>query len=563
MMMMTRTTATTTIAQPSVTGSFRNINCNSKQQQSAALVVVPQSSVVVEQRRRARERVWSCCRRFHRSQVCGRARKGGEYEEYLQKRDAELQRREQELWDRQMDVASQAARDAKELYTTVYDAYESLQMQYREERGLWENREEKLVNENEQLRNKLLYALTALAELQQGAGSQKGEWIDGTAASGGIPSDVGASGGAVGKRGGKNKSGGSSVAAEIAAAFEAVEQGDILEDDYSMFTSRLEGVRGEVIGKDNDTVPKGGVLEEEQGDEEKNSEQQGEESGRGAQMRGPPPTLTEGEDDIFWVNQLHVALVDAGYYPGDGDIEDFIFGESTQSAVLTFQACNGLAETGVVDTQTWRELLGKDLEIKESRDLSQDMMMMEEVADGGKENKPFAQFFSSESVTVNTARIDNGKVSSEFVQQEHVHEEKVFADGHTEVSDFDASVSGETSVRTEWPVLLEGDGGKEVHALHVLLENAGYWPGEDDTMWWQFGDSTVNALKTYQACTGLPESGACDEMTWKSLLGPGAEPCDLDAVQGSNSAEEDLADDNGGNRVWLIGEQRWEDRSKL
>lgn len=28
----------------------------------------------------------------------------------------------------------------------------------------------------------------------------------------------------------------------------------------------------------------------------------------------------------------------------------------------------------------------------------------------------------------------------------------------------------------EWPVLMDGDGGREVHALHVALERAGYYP---------------------------------------------------------------------------------------
>jgi hypothetical protein len=114
---------------------------------------------------------------------------------------------------------------------------------------------------------------------------------------------------------------------------------------------------------------------------------------------------------------------------------------------------------------------------------------------------------------------------------------------------------------TKWPVLIEGDGGKEVHALHVLLENAGYCAGEDDERWWQFGDSTQAALKTFQACEGLPESGACDERTWVALLGPGASPADLASLRSGNSDDDDLAEGDG--RVWLLGEQRWENRSKL
>jgi len=35
----------------------------------------------------------------------------------------------------------------------------------------------------------------------------------------------------------------------------------------------------------------------------------------------------------------------------------------------------------------------------------------------------------------------------------------------------------------EWPVLHEGDGGREVHALHVALTRAGYYPS--GTAWYR------------------------------------------------------------------------------
>ena len=55
-----------------------------------------------------------------------------------------------------------------------------------------------------------------------------------------------------------------------------------------------------------------------------------------AHPRGPPPVLVMGVDDIFWVNQLHAGLVRAGYYAGEDEMEEWIFGEGTQSALLTF-----------------------------------------------------------------------------------------------------------------------------------------------------------------------------------------------------------------------------------
>lgn len=49
------------------------------------------------------------------------------------------------------------------------------------------------------------------------------------------------------------------------------------------------------------------------------------------------PALAHGADDIFWVNQLHTALHSKGYHPGDEEMEVWLFGEQTLSALLTFQ----------------------------------------------------------------------------------------------------------------------------------------------------------------------------------------------------------------------------------
>lgn len=51
---------------------------------------------------------------------------------------------------------------------------------------------------------------------------------------------------------------------------------------------------------------------------------------------------------------------------------------------------------------------------------------------------------------------------------------------------------------TKWTVLREGDGGRHVHELQVALVQKGFWPGEDDMMWWQFGDATCSAVQTFQ-----------------------------------------------------------------
>lgn len=112
-----------------------------------------------------------------------------------------------------------------------------------------------------------------------------------------------------------------------------------------------------------------------------------------------------------------------------------------------------------------------------------------------------------------------------------------------------------------WPVLMEGDGGAAVHALQVALQKGGFFSGDDDMRWWSFSDSTAAALRFYQACAGLPESGVCDGRTWRALLGDGATPAALlDLRDEMGEYEDDLDDTHGGGRVWLLGEQRWERR---
>lgn len=38
----------------------------------------------------------------------------------------------------------------------------------------------------------------------------------------------------------------------------------------------------------------------------------------------------------------------------------------------------------------------------------------------------------------------------------------------------------------------------QVHELHVALQRKGFWSGDDDMQWWQYGDSTISAVQTAQ-----------------------------------------------------------------
>ncbi len=60
--------------------------------------------------------------------------------------------------------------------------------------------------------------------------------------------------------------------------------------------------------------------------------------------------------------------------------------------------------------------------------------------------------------------------------------------------------------RIKWPVLMETDGGREVHVLQLLLGKAGCYCGDDEMRWWMFGDMTAGALKTFQVRVSVRSS---------------------------------------------------------
>lgn len=499
----------------------------------------------------------------------------------LAERDAALQRREAELWERQGDMYERALEELKEF-----------KAMYGEERRGWMARELDLVKENGELRSKLMYVISRMGSVDRGL--MDADWVDGTAASGEIPDAVSSRDGdeevRVGEdagRGGRSGRGGrvvpeegpagGSIASDFAAAFAAVENGDILKDDpflskggLSSQSSQYEYVK---VAEETTSAPsspqsrQAGV--EEDVDHVSEQRKQGPDADAGDIPSGPPPNLTVGDDDIYWMNQLHVALVDEGYFPGDEDIEDFFFGPQTHSALLTFQACSGLEETGCTDEETWKALLGDELVHKKSRDLTDDMNPLTEKSDSPdldsapsstssttSSAKPFAELFTAETYEL---KRDGGERETTT----HVHDEKYFEDGHVEVADETAVSISSTPKRLTWPTVLEGEGGQVVHALHVLLSDAGYYPCDDELQWWQFGDSTVAAIKTFQACNGLAETGTVNERLWKMLAGEDADPSLVDTLKSGKSDDEDLTLEGREGMVWLIGEQRWEDRGKL
>ena len=119
-------------------------------------------------------------------------------------------------------------------------------------------------------------------------------------------------------------------------------------------------------------------------------------------------------------------------------------------------------------------------------------------------------------------------------------------------------VDGEGGGRYSMAVLRVEDGGMEVHKLQVLLDEQGYYSGEEDMEYWFFGTTTENALGTFQASNHLPDTGLTDVGTWRALLGEelaALGPEEALAKVGDGDFPEDLSRQD---RVFLIGEGRFE-----
>ncbi|KAK9834103.1 hypothetical protein WJX84_000034, partial [Apatococcus fuscideae] len=224
-------------------------------------------------------------------------------------------------------------------------------------------------------------------------------------------------------------------------------------------------------------------------------------------------------------------LEEQGYSCGEEETEDIIYGDGTESAVVTLQACAGLPESGVADAATWA-------------------FLMEDNHPGGHSSSADGHAEQQHGASHATQEGASASASSLMTSNEQ-------ADNHPHVAS-PARAGGKTL--TKWPMLREGDGGAAVHGLQVALDRMGFNPGREDMQWWQFGDTTYGALQTMQACSHLPETGVADEATWKSLLGADARPEDIALLLSGGEDDVDMTEEMQDRGVWLVGEQRFSKR---
>ncbi|CAL5223600.1 g6139 [Coccomyxa viridis] len=318
--------------------------------------------------------------------------------------------------------------------------------------------------------------------------------------------------------------GSADFAADLANAIAAVDLTDVMEDENPFRRVEQQGLRASSI--DLGEQPRS--LFGDTAAEDDNCVPEPEAPAAGA---AGAPVLVPGCDDIYWMNHLHSALSSKGYFPGDEEMESWLFADQTQSALLTFQAVAGIPETGVCDSATWEALLGAEA-LQEALQEAAQLGVLDDGANYSAGSAPAAKPLVSSAPAAPST-------SSSFAAAE---------------APISAPYSSDEELK-DWPILREGEGGKLVHHLQVVLNQHGYYCGEDETVWWQFGSDTYSSLLTFQACKGLPETGVADVGTWKTLMKDGAEPSDVLSLQSEDDTDDDMQASDG--KIWLLGEQRW------
>uniref|UniRef100_J3LZJ6 Peptidoglycan binding-like domain-containing protein n=1 Tax=Oryza brachyantha TaxID=4533 RepID=J3LZJ6_ORYBR len=125
-----------------------------------------------------------------------------------------------------------------------------------------------------------------------------------------------------------------------------------------------------------------------------------------------------------------------------------------------------------------------------------------------------------------------------------------------------------------------GAEGEDVRAMQEALEKLGYYSGEEDMEFSSFSSGTERAVKTWQATAGVSEDGIMPSALLDRLFTgqTGQEVKTKDDINGAAipavteiaEVQKTVIKGNGvsgvglsENRVFLIGENRWEDPSRL
>ncbi|KAL6903688.1 hypothetical protein ACP4OV_004501 [Aristida adscensionis] len=170
-----------------------------------------------------------------------------------------------------------------------------------------------------------------------------------------------------------------------------------------------------------------------------------------------------------------------------------------------------------------------------------------------------------------------------LVEEVEVRKEVVVVEGKTAPPPPPPKASSASSAGGKGRRMLRaGAEGEDVRALQEALLKLGFYSGEEDMEYSSFSSGTERAVKTWQSSVGTSEDGVMTSELLDMLFSgkrkteedakekDGVNGAAVPAVTGIAEVRQTLVAENGfsrvglnDNRVFLLGENRWEDPSRL
>lgn len=258
------------------------------------------------------------------------------------------------------------------------------------------------------------------------------------------------------------------------------------------------------------------------------------------------PVLEEGSEDVYYVAKLQQCLERAGYGVGDDELDEIFFGPCTLEALLTFQACSGLSETGRTDPETWAALL-------DPTDIRADgTVAPPENGDDGSgaveaDANDAAGMLGSSAIAL--AAGADGNIGT--------------ADASSGTYTLEQAVS-----QLGFPEIAPGESRREVRGILRALERVGFASADIDAELAELGEASQETLRWFHASCGLPESAHVSASTISHLLyreeiATGPESLtnlasEKERELGMDPQEEESGGASNANRVYLLAEGRYE-----
>ncbi|KAF8702700.1 hypothetical protein HU200_032523 [Digitaria exilis] len=171
-----------------------------------------------------------------------------------------------------------------------------------------------------------------------------------------------------------------------------------------------------------------------------------------------------------------------------------------------------------------------------------------------------------------------------LVEEVEVRKEVVVVEENTAAAAKPEERSGAGAVATSASksrrTLRAGAEGEDVRAMQEALQKLGFYSGEEDMEYSSFSSGTERAVKTWQATVGTSEDGVMTSALLERLFSgktgedlktnDGTNGAAVPAVTGIAEVRQTVVTENGvsgvgisEHRVFLLGENRWEDPSRL